>query len=111
MINQIQLLLEVIGSYWKLLESIKGKMAERQGFEPWDGINRRWFSRPVLSTTQPPLRKKQRQVYLADSIWQGILPLSACVDYLNRFLLRIFHCFAAFSPRVVRGSPYCLFWQ
>ena len=31
-------------------------MAEGQGFEPWDGINRRWFSRPVLSTAQPPLQ-------------------------------------------------------
>ena len=31
-------------------------MAERQGFEPWDGVNRRRFSRPVLSTTQPPLQ-------------------------------------------------------
>ena len=31
-------------------------MAERQGFEPWEGVNPRWFSRPVLSTAQPPLR-------------------------------------------------------
>ena len=31
-------------------------MVERQGFEPWVGINRRWFSRPVHSTTLPPLR-------------------------------------------------------
>lgn len=57
-------------------------MAERQGFEPWDGINRRWFSRPVLSTTQPPLRKNQAQVYLAIFIWQGLfrrkLSLSRC---------------------------------
>ena len=34
-------------------------MAERQGFEPWDGLTRRWFSRPVLSTTQPPLQEAQ----------------------------------------------------
>jgi hypothetical protein len=39
-------------------------MAERQGFEPWDGINRRWFSRPVLSTTQPPLQKIRRKYTL-----------------------------------------------
>ncbi len=32
-------------------------MAEGQGFEPWDGMNRRWFSRPVHSTTLPPLRR------------------------------------------------------
>ena len=31
-------------------------MAERQGFEPWEGINPQRFSRPPLSTTQPPLR-------------------------------------------------------
>ena len=32
-------------------------MAEGQGFEPWEGVNPRRFSRPVLSTTQSPLRK------------------------------------------------------
>ena len=36
---------------------IQKNMAERQGFEPWDGLTRRRFSRPVLSTTQPPLRR------------------------------------------------------
>ena len=30
-------------------------MAERVGFEPTDELPRRWFSRPVLSTAQPPL--------------------------------------------------------
>ncbi len=32
-------------------------MAEKQGFEPWEGINPQRFSRPPLSTTQPPLLK------------------------------------------------------
>ena len=30
-------------------------MAERQGFEPWEGINPQRFSRPPHSTTLPPL--------------------------------------------------------
>jgi hypothetical protein len=40
------------------LEWYKPKaMAEKQGFEPWEGINPQRFSRPPLSTAQPPLRK------------------------------------------------------
>ena len=31
-------------------------MAERVGFEPTNELPRCWFSRPVLSTAQPPLR-------------------------------------------------------
>ena len=30
-------------------------MAERVGFEPTNELPRCWFSRPVLSTAQPPL--------------------------------------------------------
>ena len=30
-------------------------MAERVGFEPTKELPLRWFSRPVLSTAQPPL--------------------------------------------------------
>ena len=32
-------------------------MAERVGFEPTNELPRCWFSRPVLSTAQPPLPK------------------------------------------------------
>ena len=32
-------------------------MAEEQGFEPWEGVNLRRFSRPVHSTTLPLLRR------------------------------------------------------
>ena len=32
-------------------------MAERVGFEPTNELPRCWFSRPVLSTAQPPLLK------------------------------------------------------
>ena len=35
----------------------RSKMAEGKGFEPLDRVNGRRFSRPVLSTTQPPLRE------------------------------------------------------
>ena len=31
-------------------------MAERVGFEPTNELPHRWFSRPVLSTAQPPLQ-------------------------------------------------------
>lgn len=31
-------------------------LAERQGFEPWVGINLRWFSRPVHSTALSSLQ-------------------------------------------------------
>ena len=30
-------------------------MAERVGFDPTNELPRCWFSRPVLSTAQPPL--------------------------------------------------------
>ena len=32
-------------------------MAEREGFEPPERANAQRFSRPPLSTTQPPLRR------------------------------------------------------
>ena len=31
-------------------------LAEKQGFEPWEGINPQRFSRPPLSAAQPPLQ-------------------------------------------------------
>ena len=33
---------------------------DRQGFEPWDDFRRLWFSRPVLSTTQPSIHIPNR---------------------------------------------------
>lgn len=41
-------------------------MAEKQGFEPWEGINPQRFSRPPLSATQPPLRKKTYDTQFSD---------------------------------------------
>ena len=35
-------------------------MAERVGFEPTNELPRCWFSRPVLSTAQPPLLIEKR---------------------------------------------------
>ncbi len=35
-------------------------MAERVGFEPTNELPRCWFSRPVLSTAQPPLLELNR---------------------------------------------------
>ena len=35
---------------------VAARVAEGRGFEPRVGLHRRRFSRPLLSTTQPPLR-------------------------------------------------------
>ncbi len=48
-------------SPFKVLADIqdeKSEMAERVGFEPTERLHARWFSRPVLSTTQPPLQRR-----------------------------------------------------
>ena len=37
-------------------------MAERVGFEPTNELPRCWFSRPVLSTAQPPLQEQQNNL-------------------------------------------------
>ena len=39
-------------------------MAERVGFEPTNELPRCWFSRPVLSTAQPPLQRKLTKLIL-----------------------------------------------
>ena len=40
-------------------------MAERVGFEPTNELPHRWFSRPVLSTAQPPfLELDNRPLYI-----------------------------------------------
>ena len=36
------------------------RFKDRQGFEPWDDFRRLWFSRPVLSTTQPSIHIPNR---------------------------------------------------
>ena len=41
-----------------LCEIQKIKLAEREGFEPPDPLQNQRFSRPPLSTTQPPLPKR-----------------------------------------------------
>jgi hypothetical protein len=50
-------------------------MAERQGFEPWEGINPQRFSRPPLSAAQPPLLTR-RIIYAAAFIAIIILYLT-----------------------------------
>ena len=39
-------------------------MAERVGFEPTNELPRCWFSRPVLSTAQPPLQYKGKLIFI-----------------------------------------------
>ena len=49
-------------------------MAERVGFEPTNESPRCWFSRPVLSTTQPPLRTLDivgREVKLYQKLYES----------------------------------------
>ena len=42
-------------------------MAERVGFEPTNELPRCWFSRPVLSTAQPPLQSVNCIIYYYQS--------------------------------------------
>ena len=42
-------------------------MAERVGFEPTKELPLCWFSRPVLSTAQPPLHKSNYQLNTINS--------------------------------------------
>ena len=58
----------------RLLERLvnRDKVAEGQGFEPWVGMNQRRFSRPVQSTTLPPLRSSC-ELYIACLAKQAVL--------------------------------------
>jgi hypothetical protein len=56
--------LKNVRSYRDYLDIYIYEMAEKQGFEPWEGINPQRFSRPPLSTAQPPLRKPTIITYL-----------------------------------------------
>ena len=42
-------------------------MAEGVGFEPTNGLPHCWFSRPVLSTAQPPLHDVVIKAYIYKS--------------------------------------------
>ena len=39
-------------------------MAEGVGFEPTNELPHRWFSRPVLSTAQPPFLALKTEAYI-----------------------------------------------
>ena len=60
-------------------------MAERQGFEPWDGLTRRRFSRPVLSATQPPLQKREMipKFSRISSTWAKKNHIQATINEMN----------------------------
>jgi hypothetical protein len=54
-------------------------LAERQGFEPWEGLHPQRFSRPPRSTTPPPLRDCDRRPdNLTNHIAQGHSVTIAC---------------------------------
>ena len=57
------------GNYGQVLYLGK-RMAEEQGFEPWEDFHPRRFSRPVHSTTLPLLR--QQRVNRQKLIQQGV---------------------------------------
>ena len=44
-----------LGLIYSKKPKCEGYMAERVGFEPTEGVNPQRFSRPSLSTAQPPL--------------------------------------------------------
>ncbi len=70
-------------------------MAEKQGFEPWEGINPQRFSRPPLSTAQPPLRKPYIITY---QFKKSIILL---VFYsITHFAGEIFSVSTIFGPKV-----------
>ena len=54
-------------------------MAERVGFEPTNELPRCWFSRPVLSTAQPPLQTKLDTIYYYQS---NQITIFKYLDYL-----------------------------
>ncbi len=59
-------------------------MAERQGFEPWVELPPRWFSRPELSTTQPPLLVARiTRILAAPSIPEGSKQGQNCLELLD----------------------------
>ena len=86
-------------------------MAEREGFEPPDGLTRQRFSRPPLSTTQPPLRTKP---FLVKNLYQ-LIPSAATRRLTPRFLhrarsrasARIYDSFAIFNDQESKKRP-CL---
>ena len=52
-------------------------MAEKQGFEPWEGITPQRFSRPPLSAAQPPLQ--------SHIIWRIIfIAIKICIYFSSR---------------------------
>ena len=70
----------------ELSRESREKMAEGQGFEPWEGVNLRRFSRPVHSTTLPPLRGSGR-LYLAlirkQAITNKVLQIRLLSDHIG----------------------------
>lgn len=54
-LNDLRAKMELVGTYWKSL------MAEGEGFEPPIDLRLCWFSRPVLSTAQPSLRRSAKR--------------------------------------------------
>ena len=71
-------------------------MAEGQGFEPWVGANPRWFSRPVLSTAQPPLHKEGEMI--PENKFESIYKMWNLYNYLqsNEKKMKFWH-FECFS--------------
>ena len=84
-------------------------MAEGKGFEPLDRVNGRRFSRPVLSTTQPPLhRSDELQAYpdaetlCREARWIDGPPVDSPRAHSPRCDL---HTLQYFDMKYVTGSP------
>ena len=56
-------------------------MAERVGFEPTKELPLRWFSRPVLSTAQPPLLNIKRKNNLSFVIKMSLYNI---INYIKK---------------------------
>ena len=82
-------------------------MAERVGFEPTNELPRCWFSRPVLSTAQPPLLNEKRNklilllrknnnilIYFSNT---SLNKLFMITNKMAKFLIKLILIFYSFS--------------
>jgi hypothetical protein len=64
---------------------MKRKMAEEERFELSEGFHPRWFSRPVHSTTLPPLRGKVENLTIISATVNRVLSIN--IGWRNALIL------------------------
>jgi hypothetical protein len=84
-------------------------MAERQGFEPWEGINPQRFSRPPLSTAQPPLLRFFRitQLIKKSTFLTTGLRVAIAMAFAKLSETLVTNCLLAhYSPTIIRYPKF-----